>query len=35
MKADFDVFEKFKHNVEEKVLKDLNQKMDKIDHKRM
>eukprot|EP00347_Sterkiella_histriomuscorum_P014985 403358753 len=35
LKADQDFFEKFKQNVEDKVITDLNQKMDKIDHKRM
>jgi hypothetical protein len=34
LKADQDFFEKFKNNVEDKVLKDLSSKMDKIDHRR-
>ena len=35
LKADQDFFEKFRTNVEEKVLSELNSKMDKIENKRV
>jgi len=34
LKADQDLLEKFKKNVEDRVVSNLNQKLDKIDHKR-
>jgi hypothetical protein len=35
LKADFDLLDRFKANVEQNILKDLNNKLDKIDHKRI
>lgn len=35
LKADQDLLEKFKQNVENKVLNNLNSKLDKIEHKRI
>jgi vacuolar-type H+-ATPase subunit E/Vma4 len=35
LKADQDLLEKFKNNVESNVLSNLNSKLDKIDHKRV
>lgn len=34
-KADFNLIEEFKRNVEEKVMKDLKHKIDKMEHKRI
>lgn len=35
LKADQDFLDKFKSNVESKVVQELNSKIDKIDHKRL